>query len=110
MHAAHANGDQSLHGDRPVHGPHGVNESALLRMKSVEGQVKGIQRMIEDERYCVDIVDQISAVRAALAKVSEEVLRRHIETCVADEFRSGSPTEQGRVIDELVDIIARRLR
>ena len=110
MDGTQTNGDEAHTGDRPAHGPHGVNESALLRMKSVEGQVKGIQRMIESERYCVDIVDQISAVRAALAKVSEEVLRRHIETCVADEFRSGPPAEQERVIDELVDIIARRLR
>jgi DNA-binding FrmR family transcriptional regulator len=84
-------------GGRPDHGPHGINKAALLRMKSIEGQVRGIARMIESERYCMDIVDQISAVRAALAKVSENVLQRHIETCVVDDLRHGSAEDQERV-------------
>jgi DNA-binding FrmR family transcriptional regulator len=97
-------------GVRPDHGPHGVNEAALLRMKSIEGQVRGIARMIESERYCMDIVDQISAVRAALAKVSENVLQRHIETCVVDDLRHGSAEDQERVVAELMDAFARRVR
>ena len=79
-------------------------------MKSIEGQVRGIQKMIESERYCMDIVDQISAVRAALAKVSENILRRHIETCVVDDLRTGSEAEQRRVVDELVEAVSRRMR
>jgi CsoR family transcriptional regulator, copper-sensing transcriptional repressor len=97
-------------GARPDHGPHGVNEAALLRMKSIEGQVRGIARMIESERYCMDIVDQISAVRAALAKVSENILQRHIETCVVVDLRHGSTEDQERVIAELMDAFSRRVR
>jgi DNA-binding FrmR family transcriptional regulator len=66
--------------------------------------------MIEDERYCMDIVDQISAIRAALAKVSENVLRRHIETCVVQDLRHGSDEDQERVVAELIDAFARKLR
>lgn len=100
----------TLDSERPEHGAHGINEAALTRMRSIEGQVRGIQKMITEERYCMDIVDQISAVRAALAKVSENILRRHIETCVVDDLRHGSPDEQERVVGELMDAIARRIR
>ena len=95
---------------RPVHGPAGVNTTAVQRLRSIEGQVRGVQRMIEDERYCMDIVDQISAIRAALAKVSENVLRRHIETCVVQDLRHGSEDDQERVVAELMDAFARKLR
>ncbi|MDA3948022.1 MAG: metal-sensitive transcriptional regulator [Spirochaeta sp.] len=92
------------------HGPGGVNLDALQRMRSVEGQVRGVQKMIEQERYCMEIVDQISAIRAALAKVSESVLKRHMETCVVEDLRNGSPEQQDQVIAELMDAIARRVR
>jgi DNA-binding FrmR family transcriptional regulator len=92
------------------HGPHGVNEDALTRMRSIEGQVRGVQKMIEGERYCMEIVDQISAIRAALAKVSESILRRHIETCVVEDLRHGTPEQQDQVIAELMDAIAKRVR
>lgn len=95
---------------RPDHGPHGVNTEALLRLKSIEGQIRGIARMVDQERYCMDIIDQISAVRAALAKVSENVLRRHIETCVVDDLRSGSEADQNRVVAELIDAVSRRMK
>lgn len=91
-------------------GPHGINQDALARMRSIEGQVRGVQKMIENERYCVEIVDQISAIRAALAKVSESVLRRHIETCVVEDLRNGTPEQQEQVIAELMDVIAKRVR
>lgn len=102
--------ESAIETGRPHHGPHGVNQAALQRMRSIEGQIRGVQKMIENERYCMDIVDQISAVRAALAKVSENVLRRHIETCVVDDLRHGSESEQTRVIDELMDAFSRRVR
>ena len=95
---------------RPEHGPHGVNTAALTRLKSIEGQIRGIQKMIESERYCMDIVDQISAVRAALARVSDQVLRRHIETCVVNDLRHGSEADQDRVVDELLTVFARKLK
>ncbi len=92
------------------HGPSGINHDALTRMKSIEGQIHGVQKMIENERYCMEIVDQISAIRAALAKVSESVLRRHIETCVVEDLRHGTPEQQDQVIQELMDAIAKRVR
>lgn len=95
---------------RPDHGPYGINSEALTRLRSIEGQIRGIQKMIETERYCMDVVDQISAVRAALARVSDQVLRRHIETCVVNDLRHGSEADQDRVIDELMTVFARKLK
>ena len=101
---------ESHEGQRPDHGPSGVNQEALGRMKSVEGQVRGITRMIEEERYCIDIVDQIASARAALAKVSEQILRRHIETCVVRDLSDGSATDRQRVVDELMTTFSRGMK
>ena len=88
------------------HGPHGVNQKALRRLKNIEGQVKGIHRMVEQEKYCVDILTQISAVRAALKSVGIVILRRHIESCVSDAIQSGG-AERVQIIDELMSILAK---
>ncbi len=95
---------------RPHHGPVGVNDEALTRLRSIAGQIQGIQRMIEDERYCMDIVDQISAARAALAKVSTQVLKRHLEHCVVRDLRHGDPEDQERVIGELIEVFEKKIR
>ena len=87
-------------------GPHPVNQRALRRLKSIEGQVRGIQRMVEEEKYCVDIVNQISAVRSALNSVGSMILKRHIENCVSDAIRSGG--EGGsEIIEELMTVLSR---
>ena len=88
------------------HGPHGVNQKALRRLKNIEGQVRGIQRMVENEKYCVDILTQISAVRAALKSVGLVILKRHIESCVSDAIQSGGE-ERLQIIDELMSILAK---
>lgn len=80
---------------------------ALGRLRRIEGQVQGLQRMIGGEAYCVDILLQISAVQGALEQVQKLLLARHIESCVADAFRSGSRGERQRKIDELVDVFSR---
>jgi CsoR family transcriptional regulator, copper-sensing transcriptional repressor len=77
------------------------------RLRRIEGQVQGLQRMIADEAYCVDILLQISAVQGALEQVQKLLLGRHIESCVADALRSGTRGERQRTIDELVDVFAR---
>ena len=77
------------------------------RLRRIEGQVQGLQRMIADEAYCVDILLQISAVQGALEQVQKLLLGRHIESCVADALRSGTRGERQRKIDELVDVFAR---
>lgn len=81
--------------------------ATLKRLGRIEGQVRGLARMVEDDRYCIDIVTQISAVRAALRKVEEEVLRDHVGHCVEGAIASGNKTDQRRKIAELIDVLGR---
>ena len=80
---------------------------ALGRLRRIEGQVQGLQRMITADAYCVDILLQISAVQGALEQVQKLLLGRHVESCVADAFRSGSRGERQRKIDELLEVFSR---
>ena len=80
---------------------------ALGRLRRIEGQVQGLQRMIEADADCVDILLQVSAVQGALEQVQKLLLGRHIESCVADALRSGSKSDRQRKIDELLDVFAR---
>jgi CsoR family transcriptional regulator, copper-sensing transcriptional repressor len=82
----------------------------LKRLGRIEGQVRGLARMVEEDRYCIDIVTQISAVRAALRKVEEEVLRDHVGHCVEGAIASGNKTDQRRKIAELMDVLGRAER
>ena len=72
----------------------------LKRLSRIEGQVRGLARMVEEDRYCIDIVTQIAAVRAALRRVEEDVLRDHIAHCVAHAMQSGDAAEQKQKIAE----------
>jgi DNA-binding FrmR family transcriptional regulator len=81
--------------------------AALKRLKRIEGQVRGLSRMVEGDRYCIDIVTQITAVRAALRKVEEEVLRDHVAHCVDGAIASGNRSQQRRKIAELMDVFGR---
>lgn len=87
-----------------------ARSSVLKRLNRIEGQVRGISRMVEEDRYCIDIVTQIAAARAALRRAEEEVLRDHVGHCVAHAIRSGDPEEQAKKIDELMDVLARSER
>ena len=77
------------------------------RLKRIAGQVSGVERMIDEERYCMDIVTQVSAVCAALRTVEEIVMENHLNTCVADAIRSSDRTEQQEKIDEVMTFIKR---
>ena len=81
--------------------------SVLKRLRRIEGQVRGLARMVEDDRYCIDIVTQLSAVRAALRRAEEEILRDHVANCVDEAIRSGNRADQRRKIAELMDVIGR---
>jgi CsoR family transcriptional regulator, copper-sensing transcriptional repressor len=88
-------------------------EDAILKksgsaLKRIEGQVRGVQKMVEEDRYCIDIVTQIEAVRAALARVESDLLRRHMQHCVHKAMTSKNPAEQERVIEELVGVFRRQ--
>jgi len=87
-----------------------IKDSARKRLNRIEGQVRGLVRMIEDDRYCIDVVTQISAVRAALRRAEEEILRDHVAHCVEDAIASGNRAEQRRKITELMDAVTRAER
>jgi DNA-binding FrmR family transcriptional regulator len=86
---------------------HARHTGQLERLRRIEGQVGGLVRMVEEERYCVEILTQIRAARAALRRVEESVLREHVEHCVAQAIRSGDAVEQKAKVDELLDVVGR---
>lgn len=85
------------------------NESkrVLARLKRIEGQVSGIHRMVEKDSYCVDILNQISAIQSALNQVGKIILGQHVRTCVQEAFKSGSEAERRQKTEELLEIIAK---
>jgi CsoR family transcriptional regulator, copper-sensing transcriptional repressor len=84
--------------------------SCLKRLNRIEGQVRGLAGMVEEDRYCIDIMTQIAAVRAALRRVEEEVLHDHVAHCVQHAIDSGNTAEQKRKIAELVSALGRSNR
>jgi DNA-binding FrmR family transcriptional regulator len=84
-----------------------IKASSLKRLSRIEGQVRGLSRMVEDDRYCIDIVTQIAAVRAALRRLEEEVLRDHVGHCVEHAIASGDKAEQRQKIEELMAVVSR---
>ncbi len=74
------------------------------RLKSIEGHVRGVSKMVEEGAYCIDIVKQIEAIQAALQKVNALVLDHHLHTCVTTAIRGDDPTERERVIGEIMEV------
>jgi DNA-binding FrmR family transcriptional regulator len=88
----------------------GTKNAVIKRLARVEGQVAGVKRMVEADRYCIDIVTQISAVRAALKRIQDDVLADHVAHCVEGAIRSGDADEQRRKVAELMEVFARAER
>lgn len=87
------------------------NKPRLLnRLNRIEGQVRGIARMVEEDRYCIDVLTQIQAVRAALAKVETEMLRDHLGHCIEGAIVSGDKAEQRKKAEELIQLMERTAR
>lgn len=84
-----------------------TKEDALKRLKRIEGQIKGIQKMVDEERYCIDIINQITAVHNALDSVALRVMKRHIESCVTDAIKSADGKTK---VNELMDTVERFIR
>src|SRR5215467_5810603 len=84
-----------------------AKSSVLKRLRRIEGQVRGLARMVEDDRYCIDVVTQLSAVRAALRRAEEEILADHAAHCVENAIASGNKTDQRRKVAELIDVLSR---
>jgi DNA-binding FrmR family transcriptional regulator len=81
-----------------------TKREVVNRLKSIEGHVRGIERMVEKNEYCIDVIRQSIAVQRALDKVNELMLRNHLETCVTTAIRGEEPEERERVIGELVEV------
>ena len=85
-----------------------TTQAIVNRLKSIEGHVRGVEKMVEEDAYCIDIVNQINAIQAALQKVSGIVLDRHLHTCVTTAIRGDNPNERERVIDEIMGVFNAR--
>ena len=79
-------------------------QAIINRLKSIEGHVRGVQRMVVDDVYCIDIINQNLAVQRALEKVNSLILERHLQTCVTTAIQGDDPAERERVIAEIMDI------
>jgi len=84
-----------------------ARDQARKRVRRIAGQVAGIERMIDEDRYCVDVLLQVAAARAALDGLGKQLLRNHVETCVADAFASGRPKERKEKADELIEVFSK---
>lgn len=87
-----------------------IKASVEKRLSRIEGQVRGLAKMVDEDRYCIDIVTQISAVRAALRRVEEEILKDHVAHCVEHAISSGNKADQREKIAELMAVIGRSER
>ena len=84
-----------------------IKASCQKRLNRIEGQVRGLAKMVDEDRYCIDIVTQISAVRSSLRRVEEEILKDHVAHCVEHAIRSGDKADQRRKIAELMEVVGR---
>ena len=88
--------------DHTTHARHGAHhEEALRRLKTTEGHLRGIQRMLEGDAYCIDVIRQIQAVQAALNKISVQILEEHLNSCVITAVRGEDQQERERVLREI---------
>ena len=81
-------------------------KSLMTRLNKIEGQVRGIRAMVDDDRYCVDILTQVSAVQAALNSFNKELLARHIKTCVSEDIKEGNE----EAVDELCELLKKLMK
>ncbi len=82
-----------------------THEVELVRLRRIEGQIRGVQKMIEEKRYCVDILTQLTSIVGAIKSVEENILERHLKGCVHQSFKKGSKDDKARKIDEVVDVL-----
>lgn len=85
-------------------------EDRLLRLKTIEGHLRGVMRMVEDDAYCIDVLHQIQAIQAALNKVSAQILEEHLHSCVITAIRGEEAAERERVLEEILDVYTMRAK
>lgn len=92
---------------KATHVPSETKDALSKRLRRIEGQVRGLQKMIDEERYCADVLVQIASVQEALRSVGRLLLQNHLRHCVSDAIRSGDAAEGERVVEELVELCRR---
>jgi DNA-binding FrmR family transcriptional regulator len=98
---------------RPRHAAHmgeALKARLLLRLRRIEGQVRGLQRMVEEERYCPDVMEQVSAAQESLRATGQLLLRNHLQHCVMGAVRSGDQSRSNQVYDELAELFFKHAR
>ncbi len=87
-----------------------TRKKTISRLNRIEGQVRGVSRMLEEDRYCIDVLTQLSAVKSALASVEREVLKDHSRHCLETAIEQGDPAEQRAKIGELIELLSRHYK
>ncbi|HEX6039325.1 metal-sensitive transcriptional regulator [Longimicrobium sp.] len=87
-----------------------IKDAALARLKKIEGQIRGLQRMVEEERYCADVLTQIASVHEALRGVGKLMMRNHLQHCITGALRSGDPLEAEKTYQEVLDLMYKHAR
>jgi DNA-binding FrmR family transcriptional regulator len=82
-----------------------THSEEIVPLKKIEGQVRGIQKMIDDKRYCIDILTQLSSVVGAIRRVEENILNRHLRGCVRESFSKGNKEDRSQKIDEVIQVL-----
>ena len=82
-----------------------IHLDEIVSLKRIEGQIRGIQKMIEEKRYCIDILTQLSSIVGAIRRVEENILNRHLRGCVRDSFTKGSKENRGEKMDEVIEVL-----
>lgn len=82
-----------------------THREEIVPLKRIEGQVRGIQKMIEEKRYCIDILTQLSSVMGAVRRVEENILNRHLRGCVRESFNKGNKESRSKKIDEIIEVL-----
>lgn len=85
--------------------PKTTHEEEIVRLNRIAGQVRGVQKMIHDERYCIDILTQISSIQGAIKAVGENILERHLKGCVKQSFSTGDQEERTKKVDEVIQVL-----
>lgn len=102
--------DTDTHTHGALHAEPETREKVGARLKRIEGQVRGIQKMVDEGRYCPDVLTQIASIHAALRGVGKVLMRSHLQHCVTDALRSGDPVAAERTYDEVMDLMYRHVR
>jgi DNA-binding FrmR family transcriptional regulator len=88
----------------------GLKAANLKRLRRIEGQVRGLQRMVGEDRYCADIIVQVASVQEALRGVARNLMKNHLQHCATKAIRSGKPAESAAMYDELLELVYKHLR